>query len=94
MTSSRKRPLKFSGHYLLCETDLHPLRKIYQTVVSPRALYGCEFWHDLCESQRLHLERSHRLSVKTMQGIDQRTETLEYRTYEKEVHVVRPNMPS
>ena len=59
----------------LCETDLHPftLRKIYQTVVLPRALYGCEFWHDLSESQRLHLERSHRLCVKTMQGIDQRT---------------------
>ena len=44
----------------LCETDLHPftLKKIYQTVVMPRGLYGCEFWQDLSNSQLIHLERS------------------------------------
>ena len=59
----------------LCETDLHPftLKKFYQTVVMPRGLYGCEFWQDLSNSQLLHLERSHRLCVKTMQGIDRCT---------------------
>ena len=42
--------------------DLHPLtlRKIYQTVVMPRLLYGYEFWHVLSESQRLNLACSHR----------------------------------
>ena len=55
-----------------CETDLHPftLKKIYQTLSMPRGLYGCEFWHDLSNSQTLHLERSHIICVKTMQGID------------------------
>ena len=78
MTSSRKAASKIRRTFFailnseLCETDLHPftLRKIYQSVVLPRALYGCEFWHDLSESQRPHLERSHRLCV---QGIDQCT---------------------
>ena len=36
----------------------------------PRGLYGCEFWHDLSNSQKLHLEHSHRLCVQTMHGID------------------------
>ena len=49
----------------LCDTDLHPftLKKIYQTVVMSRGLYGCEFWQDLSNSQLLHLESSHRLCV-------------------------------
>ena len=50
----------------VCDMDLYPftLRKIFQTKVMPRALCGCEFWHDLSESQRIHLERSHRLCIK------------------------------
>ena len=39
----------------------------------PRGLHGCEFWQDLSNSQLLHLERSHRLCAKTMQGIDRCT---------------------
>ena len=38
-----------------------------------RALCGCKFWHDLNNSQKLHLQRPHRLCVKTMQSIDRCT---------------------
>ena len=55
--------------------DLHPLtlKKIYDSVVLPRALYGCEFWHDISNSDLLLLERSHRFCVKSIQNIDRCT---------------------
>ena len=55
--------------------DLHPLtlKKIYDSVVLPRALYGCEFWHDISNSDLLSLERSHRFCVKSIQNIDRCT---------------------
>ena len=39
----------------------------------PRALYGCEFWHDISNSDLLLLERSHRICVKSIQNIDRCT---------------------
>ena len=39
----------------------------------PRALYGCEFWHDISNSELLLLERSHRVLVKSIQNIDRCT---------------------
>ena len=46
-----------------CETELHPLtlKRIYDFVVLPKALYGCELWCDIRQSDILALERSHRL---------------------------------
>ena len=46
--------------------------RIYDSVVLPRALYGCEFWHDISKSDLL-LERSHRFCVKSIQNIDRCT---------------------
>ena len=42
-------------------------------IVLPRALYGCEFWHNMTHDEVLMLERSHRLCVKSMQGLDRYT---------------------
>ena len=55
--------------------DLHPLtlKKIYDLVVLPRALYGCECWHDISKSDLLLLERSHKFCVKSIQNIDRCT---------------------
>ena len=35
--------------------------------------YGCEFWHDISNSDLLLLERSHRFCVKSIQNIDRGT---------------------
>lgn len=61
----------------LSEFDLHPLtlKKIYETVVLPKALYGCEFWHKIPDSDLLKLERAHRLCIKNMQSIGLNTRT-------------------
>ncbi|MEW8545933.1 MAG: reverse transcriptase family protein, partial [Candidatus Thiodiazotropha sp.] len=61
----------------LSEFDLHPLtlKKIYETVVLPKALYGCEFWQNIANSDLLKVERSHRLCIKTMQSIWRNTRT-------------------
>ncbi|MCG7874961.1 MAG: reverse transcriptase family protein, partial [Candidatus Thiodiazotropha endolucinida] len=60
-----------------CEQDLHPLtlKRIYETIVLPKALYGCEFWSNMSLTDSLLLERSHRLCLKTLQGIDRTTRT-------------------
>ena len=59
------------------ETELHPLtlKRIYDSVVLPKALYGCELWCDIRQSDILALERSHRLCLKTIQGIGRNTRT-------------------
>ena len=63
-----------SGFY---EFELHPstLKRIYDSVVLPKALYGCELWCSLCQSDLIILERSHRLCIKTIQGIGKYTRT-------------------
>jgi hypothetical protein len=38
-------------------------------VVLPKALYGCELWHELRHTQLVHLERSHALCIKYIQCI-------------------------
>ena len=49
--------------------------KIYNSVVLPKALCGCENWFDLTESEILSLERAHRFCVKHMQSLSKRTRT-------------------
>ena len=62
---------------LLNSNGLHPLscKKIYNSVVLPKSLYGCESWFCLTASQILILERAHRFCVKFMQGLNIRTRT-------------------
>ena len=59
------------------EMQLHPLtlKRIYESIVLPRALYGCELWGNLSQSDSLLLERSHRLCIKSMQNMDRNTRT-------------------
>ena len=62
---------------IVSDTGLHPLscQKIYKSVVLPSALYGCESWNNLTESQILTLERAHRYCIKYMQGLPRQTRT-------------------
>ena len=59
------------------EHDLNPLtwKRIYETVILPKALYGCELWSNLSESTMTLLERSHRLCLKTIQNVNRYTKT-------------------
>ena len=59
------------------DNSLHPItsRKIYNSVVLPKALYGCESWCPLTASNLLTLERAHRFCVKHMQSLGIRTRT-------------------
>ena len=58
-------------------SELNPLTciKIYNSVVLPKALYGCESWSQLSVSNIIHLERAHRFCIKYMQGFGIRTRT-------------------
>ena len=62
---------------LVHSDGLHPLsyEKIYEAVVLPKALYGCETWFSLTTNNILLLERAHRFCVKYMQGLSTRTRT-------------------
>ena len=57
------------------ENGLHPVTsfKIYKSVVIPKALYGCELWHDISKSQMIKLERSHKFCIKYIQCIESKT---------------------
>ena len=59
------------------EHGLHPLfcQKIYKCIVLPKALYGCETWYTVTESDILSLERVQRFCIKHMQGLNIRTRT-------------------
>ena len=56
---------------------LHPLtcKTIYKSIVLPKALYGCENWDNLSDTDLLTLERAHRFCVKHMQSLSTRTRT-------------------
>ena len=57
------------------ENGIHPITslKIYKSVVLPKALYGCELWHDINRTQVVKLERSHKFCIKYIQCIDRST---------------------
>lgn len=56
---------------------LHPIncKKLYNAVVLPAALYGCELWNDIVPCQAEMLEKSHRFCIKYMQSLPNRTRT-------------------
>ena len=57
--------------------SLHPLscKTIYESVVLPKTLYGCETWSSLTASNLMLLERANRFCVKYIQGLSIRTRT-------------------
>ena len=59
------------------ENGISPLTsfKLYRSLVLPKALYGCELWSDLSQSQLLRLERSHRFCIKSIQNVSLVTRT-------------------
>ena len=58
-------------------TTINPLtmKTIYNSVVIPKGLYGCELWSCLSSSDILKLERSHRFCVKYAQSFSQNMNT-------------------
>ena len=49
--------------------------KIYQRIVLPGALYGCELWSDLTRTEIKMLETAHKFCLKSIQGLHPRTRT-------------------
>ncbi|MES9884072.1 MAG: reverse transcriptase family protein [Sedimenticola sp.] len=56
---------------------LHPMtaKKIYERIVLPKALYGCELWNNILPADTMLLERAHRMCIKYIQGLPKRTRT-------------------
>ena len=59
------------------EDSFHPLtcKKIYNAVVIPKTLYGCENWSALTSAELLTLGRAHRFCFKRMQPLNMHTRT-------------------
>ena len=59
------------------EGGLHPLtaKHLYETIVLPRALYGCELWSSLNSSEINTLEIAHRFCLKVIQSIPRLSRT-------------------
>ena len=59
------------------EDGLNPLtmRRIYNAVVLPKTLYGCEMWFNIHASHLTSLERAHRFCIKFMQFLPKTTST-------------------
>ncbi|MES9879941.1 MAG: reverse transcriptase family protein [Sedimenticola sp.] len=82
-TNIKEAVRKLKGSFLgivnsgVHEHGLHPLtsKKIYKSVVLPRALYGCELWNNLSLTDVESIERAHRFCVKYIQGLAERTKT-------------------
>ena len=74
---------KLRGTYLnICNSGLHPkalspltLRTIYETMVIPKALYGCETWTMYSKQDILRLERAHRFCIKHIQRLPRNAST-------------------
>ena len=59
------------------QDGLNPLtsKRIYNSIVLPKALYGCELWSSLNKKQIMSLERAHRFCIKFMQSLPKYTST-------------------
>jgi hypothetical protein len=76
MKSMKDACVKLRGTLLsICNSGLHPvsispatLRKIYMTVVVPKALYGCENWTCYSNKDISNLELAHNFCVKFIQN--------------------------
>ena len=56
---------------LLSTTSL----KIYKSIVTPKALYGCELWFGLNNTQITMIEKAHRLCLKYIHNFPSYTRT-------------------
>jgi len=65
------------NEYGISHKALHSLtmKKLYNTIVLPRALYGSELWNELQEKHISSLERAHKACVKHMQNMPTNTRT-------------------
>lgn len=56
---------------------LHPVtcKKIYESIVLPKALYGSELWNGVTDTQLLPLRKLHRQCIKRIQSIPTSTRT-------------------
>lgn len=50
-------------------------KRIYQTIILPKALYGCELWNGLTESQIMTMEIAHRHCIKRLQSMPKSVRT-------------------
>lgn len=59
------------------ENGFHPIncKKIYNSAVIPKALFGCELWNGLLPRHNDTLEKAHRFCIKFMQSLPGRTRT-------------------
>ena len=64
-----------SGVY---EDGFHPptSKHLYQTIVSPKDLYGCELWSNLKRDHIDKLVTAHRFCLKYMQSLPKDTRTI------------------
>ena len=75
--------LKLRGSFMklfksgLNEKSLHPFtsKKMYNTIVLPGGLFGCETWLSLSNKELIQLERCHRFCIKKIQGMGKYTRT-------------------
>ena len=58
-------------------TYVNPIivRTVYETMVLPKALYGCELWNTYSKQDINNLEKAHRFCVKHMQQFVKSTST-------------------
>ncbi|KAH3798703.1 hypothetical protein DPMN_152305 [Dreissena polymorpha] len=49
--------------------------KVFNSIMIPKALYGCELWTSMSAEDKIKLERSHRICLKHIQGLPQNTAT-------------------
>ena len=75
--------VKLRGTLLsICNSGLNPtsvnpitMKTIYNSIVLPKSLYGCELWTNLCKTDILKLERAHMFCIKFIQSFGLWTST-------------------
>ena len=70
--SSKLRKTLFSIiNYGIYENGINPItaKRLYETIVLPKALYGCEMWSYLSKDNISALEIAHRFCIKLIQSV-------------------------